>query len=77
MAIYVQSQTLITMQTTYHNLLKQYVESLETAEEVLAVTYGQDLTGDYLTQYAEKLAVAQAQMEAVVANLTGTTDEGE
>lgn len=39
------------LQTTYFNQLKQYVLSLESVEEVNAVTYGQELTGQYLTNY--------------------------
>lgn len=39
------------LQTTYFNQLKQYVLSLESVEEVDAVTYGQELTGQYLTNY--------------------------
>lgn len=39
------------LQTTYFNQLKQYVLSLESVEEVNAVTYGQELIGQYLTNY--------------------------
>lgn len=69
--IYIAAQTLITTQTTYHNTLKAYVQTLTTAEELEAVAYGMDLPDEYAAQMAEKLAVAQAQMEAIVAKLGG------
>lgn len=68
--IYVSAQTLITGQTTYHNALKQYVQSLETAEEIATVTYGMELPEPYLTEMNEKLAVAQTQMQAILARLS-------
>lgn len=39
------------LQTTYFNQLKQYVLSLESVDEVNAVSYGQALTGQYLENY--------------------------
>ena len=42
-AIYIAAQTLITTQTTYHNELKQYVQTLTSAEEVSAIQYGMTL----------------------------------
>ena len=68
--IYVSAQTLITSQTTYHNALKQYVQSLETTEEIATVTYGMELPEPYLTEMNEKLAVAQTQMQAILARLS-------
>lgn len=68
--IYVSAQTLITGQTTYHNALKQYVQSLETAEEIATVTYGMELPEPYLTEMNEKLAVAQTQMQVILARLS-------
>ena len=64
--IYIAAQSTITAQTTYHNELKLYVQSLETAEDVTAVQYGMTLPDPYLTEMNEKLAVAQAQMQAIV-----------
>lgn len=64
--IYIAAQTMITSQTTYHNELKLYVQSLETAEDVAAVQYGMTLPDPYLTEMNEKLAVAQVQMNAIV-----------
>lgn len=64
--IYIAAQSMITAQTTYHNSLKSYVQNLETAEEIAAVIYGVELPDPYLTEMNEKLAVAQAQMAAIV-----------
>lgn len=68
-AIYIAAQTLITTQTTYHNELKQYVQTLTSAEEVSAIQYGMTLPDPYLTEMNEKLAVAQQQMQAIVGRM--------
>lgn len=65
-AIYIAAQTLITTQTTYHNELKQYVQTLTSAEEVSTIQYGMTLPEPYLTEMNEKLTVAQQQMQAIV-----------
>lgn len=51
---------------TYYHQLKSYVGTLDTADEVAAVFYGQALTGDYLAHYTDMMAVVQAQMAAVL-----------
>ena len=68
-AIYIAAQMLITTQTTYHNELKQYVQTLTSAEEVSAIQYGMTLPEPYLTEMNEKLAVAQQQMQAIVGRM--------
>lgn len=68
-AIYIAAQTLITTQATYHNELKQYVQTLTSAEEVSAIQYGMTLPEPYLTEMNEKLAVAQQQMQAIVGRM--------
>lgn len=68
-AIYIAAQTLITTQTTYHNELKQYVQTLTDVEEVSAVQYGMTLPELYLTEMNEKLTVAQQQMQAIVGRM--------
>lgn len=55
-----------TGQLTYYHQLKDYVGTLETADEVNAVVYGQELTGEYLQHYNEMMAVVQAQMATVL-----------
>ena len=67
--IYIASQTLITTQTTYHNALKQYVQSLSSIDDITAVTYGMELPEPYLTSVNKKLATAKAQMDAIVAKM--------
>ncbi len=67
--LYIAAQTLITTQTTYHNALKAYVQSLEDAEDITAVTYGMELPEPYATEMNTKLAVAQTQMQAIVERL--------
>lgn len=65
------AQIYIAAQTTYHNALKAYVQSLTDVEKISAVTYGMNLPKKYAAEMNEKLAVAQAQMEAIVARLNG------
>ena len=76
-AIYIAAQTLITTQTTYHNELKQYVQTLTSAEEVSAIQYGMTLPEPYLTEMNEKLTVAQQQMQAIVGRMqqAGATNQ--
>ena len=38
-------------------------------EEINAVTYGQELEGEYLQHYDEMLAVAQEQMQLVLSKV--------
>ena len=59
-----------TGQLTYHNQLRQFVNSLTTAEDIRTVTYGQPLNGEYLTQYNALMAEAQSQMDAVLAKIS-------
>ena len=73
--IYIAAQTLITTQTTYHNELKQYVQSLDNAEAISSVEYGMTLPEPYLTEMNEKLAVAQQQMQAILTNMAQTASE--
>ena len=65
-----------TSQLTYHNQLKQYVKTLTSVEDVLNVTYGQPLIGEYLTRYNELMQVAQSEMAAVIENLMKTQSNG-
>ena len=71
MAIYGTLSMYKTGQLTYHNQLKQYVKTLDDMEDVLAVVYGQPLTGDYLTAYNTLMQEAQAQMQAVISKVGG------
>lgn len=69
--IYIMAQSTITSQTTYYNALKAYVQSLTNAEKISAVVYGMTLPKKYRDEMNEKLAVAQAQMEAIAGRLSG------
>ena len=73
--IYIAAQTLITTQTTYHNELKQYVQSLDNAEAISSVEYGMTIPEPYLTEMNEKLAVAQQQMQAILTNMARAASE--
>lgn len=73
--IYIAAQTLITTQTSYHNELKQYVQSLDNAEAISSVEYGMTLPEPYLTEMNEKLAVAQQQMQAILTNMAQAASE--
>lgn len=71
MAIYGTLSMYKTGQLTYHNQLKQSINAMETVQEVQAVTYGQELTGEYLTAYNTLMQEAQAQMQAVISKVGG------
>lgn len=51
---------------TYYHQLKEYVNSLTTIEDINAVVYGQELTGEYLEHYNEMIAIAQEQMTTIL-----------
>lgn len=38
---------------TYYNQLKSYTKSLDNVEEIMSISYGQELTGEYLDTYNE------------------------
>lgn len=59
-----------TAHLTYYHQLKDYIGTLDTVEEIDAVTYGQPLIGAYLEHYNEMVAVAAEQMQTVVARIT-------
>lgn len=70
-SIYTTLSVLKTSQLTYHNQLKHYVESLETPEAVMAVAYGQELTGEYLNNYNTIVTQTKTQLETILAKLGG------
>lgn len=67
--IYSAMQELITKQTTYHNSLKSYVQSLTTPEEITTIIYGMELPEPYITEMNEKLSVAKAQMGTIISKV--------
>jgi hypothetical protein len=69
--IYIAAQTLITSQTAYHNALKAYINAMTESDEIATVQYGMELPEPYATALAEKLKVAQEQMESIMQRLDG------
>ncbi len=68
-SIYIAQLTNKTGNTTYYNQLKLYVQNeLQKADDVLAVQYGQELTGAYLENYTEIIAQSQAIVEQFISN---------
>lgn len=65
-SIYIAQEHNLTHNVTYNNQLKLYVDTLTTVEEVEAVQYGQELTGDYLSTYQLIMAQADALTQAFV-----------
>lgn len=68
-AIYATLSAFKTGQTTYHNQLKRYTKALTTQEEIQAVTYGQELTGEYLESYNTLMAQAKVQLDNVLSKV--------
>lgn len=50
----------VTKTQTYLSILSDYVKSLTDPQEVLAIQWGQELTGEWLVQFNEKMALAAA-----------------
>lgn len=67
--IYLAAQTLITSQTTYHNTMKAYIQSLEDVDAISNASYGMTLPDEYMLEMNNKLSVAQQQMQAIVEKL--------
>lgn len=67
--IYVTMSTTITSNLTYYHQLKDYVNSLETIEEIEAVIWGQELAGEYLDHFNAMMAEANTQMQNIMSNL--------
>ena len=51
---------------TYFNQLKLYVESLDDKEAINIITYGDELTGEYLTTYIEAMEQAKLGLETLL-----------
>ena len=68
-SIYATLSTFKTSQTTYHNQLKRYTKTLTTQKEIEAVTYGQELTDEYLESYNALMAQAKVQLNNVLAKV--------
>lgn len=79
--LYVACKILKAKETTYFNQIKQYIIDLEDKETIESITYGQELTGTYLSNYNAMMEQSQAIIQALSAsglNLTeGTETENE
>lgn len=61
-----------TQKRTYHNVLKKYVLHLTTVEEVLAVQWGQPLTGQWLEEFNAKMGL----LTPIIESMGGSGDVG-
>ena len=75
-AIYSTASTNKMHHTTYFNQLKLYTESLESIDDVNDVTYGQELTGEYLETYNASMAQAQLVLETLLSKRASDISEG-
>ena len=74
--IYIATQSHITQQLTYYHALVEYIKTLEDIETVDGIYYGIELPEEYQADVEAKLAIAQAQMEAIVARLNQISGNG-
>lgn len=70
MTIYSAMSDMKTSQLTYFNQLKHYVKTLRSVKDVQAVTYGQELTGEYLERYNDIIQETKEQNLLVLSNLS-------
>lgn len=63
--LYVACKLLKSRETTYFNQMKRYINDLEDKMTVESITYGQELTGDYLETYNAMMAQSQSIIEAL------------
>lgn len=68
--IYVNSQLFITQNVTYNNVMKNYINSLKTEEELEQVTWGMELPAEFKVQYDKLMATATEQVSVVVNTLS-------
>lgn len=67
--IYSTLSSLKTSQITYFNQLKQYVKTLNIVSNIESVTYGQELTDEYLETYNNLVASAAEEMQKVLSKV--------
>ena len=68
-SIYMQQQMNLTENQTYFNQLKQYINSIndvEQADDIIAIVYGQELTGEYLDTYNTIITQSQKILEQLI-----------
>lgn len=64
--IYISNATNKMHHITYFNQLKLYVETLTSADDVNNITYGDELTGEYLNIYNDAMAQAKLSIETLL-----------
>lgn len=69
--LYVAAKTYVTTQTTYHNMLKQWLKRETDNNAIAAVSYGCELPDDLAADMQSILQQAKAQIDAIVAKLQG------
>lgn len=70
--LYISQKTNLTHHTTYFNQMRMYVNSLDSKDTVKSITYGDELTGEYLDAY--NVAMNQAS-EVIKVLLNGRHGE--
>ena len=68
-SIYMQQQMNLTENQTYFNQLKQYISSIndvEQTDDIIAIVYGQELTGEYLDTYNTIITQSQKILEQLI-----------
>lgn len=54
--------------TTYFNQMKMYIKTLTDKDVISSITYGDELTGEYLTTFTEALEKSKLSLETMIAN---------
>ena len=70
MKLYVSAKTLITKETTYNNMLHQWIKREMDIDVLNSVTYGSDLPSDLNIQMQEVLGQASCQIKSIVSKLS-------
>lgn len=65
-SLYIAQQTNTTHHKTYFNQMKMYIQTLIDTEVINAITYGDELTGEYLENYNTIMAQAAAIIQKVL-----------
>lgn len=73
-AIYIAEEINVTKNTTYLNQLKAYVDTLEDADSVNNIVYGQELTGEYLKNLNDIMEHSQKIIEVLNAETAKVTE---
>ena len=69
--LYAIAQTHLRHHLTYSNQLKLYVKSLTTIEDIMKVSYGQELTGEFLNTYNMIMEQANKVIQKFIGIETG------